>query len=209
MNKFEFVKKILNEFLPKDSGKRLHLLDVGCRGCDLKEYVSDAFHYEGLDLFQNTQGTVNHVLDVSFGLPFPDNGYEIVVALDLLEHLDDLNFGLTELTRISKDATLIMLPNMAHVFFRWNFLVSGRLSDKYDLIFGYGKDRHRWLTVLNQSDLYMQNFAINNHLDIDVYYFNDTKKKEQLGRICRILGIQPKHWAWSSLYVLKNRKKGS
>lgn len=79
------------------------------------------------------------MLDVSNGLPFADRSFDYVVALDLVEHLDDFEGALTELLRVSKKGIVIMLPNMGYPIFRIKYLLTGRLGDKYDLI--YGKDK--------------------------------------------------------------------
>jgi SAM-dependent methyltransferase len=202
-NKFELVR----DFLRKDAVDRGSnppiLLDVGCRGCELRPYVADLARYEGVDLFQNPQSTVDHVLDVSRGLPFSDRSYDYVVALDVVEHLDDFQFALEELMRVAKRAIFVMLPNMAHVVFRLKFLRTGHLSAKYDLAYGQGRDRHRWLTILNQSDQYMQQFASNRRLALETIWFNDSWKKQTFARACRALGVAPQIWVWAALYVFR------
>ena len=81
MNKFKFVSTLISNI--DVSADKASILDVGCRTCDLKSYLSTSSKYEGVDLFQNDNGTVDHVLDVSNGLPFSDRSYDYVIALDL------------------------------------------------------------------------------------------------------------------------------
>lgn len=200
MNKFEFLARKIS--VAGTQKGDLSLLDVGCRTCDLKPYLDPAFRYEGVDLFQNKCGTVDHVHDVSTGLPFEDKSFDFVVALDLLEHLDDLKHGLDEFSRVAKGAVFVMLPNMANIFFRLRFLAKGRFSGKYDLTYGYGKDRHRWLTTTEQCDSYMRAYAKDNSLSLSVFNFNDTPKKIAFAHIAKAVGISPNVWAWSSLYIL-------
>lgn len=201
MNKFEFVTKMLVEI--EGAEHESSLLDVGCRTCDLKPYLNASYKYEGVDLFQNDSETVNHVLDITDGLPFDNKSYDYIVALDLLEHLDDIKIGLDEFCRVAKKAVIVMLPNMAHLYFRLRFLMNGRLSDKYDLTYGYGKDRHRWLTNIEQSDDYMKAYAMEHLLSIEISYFNDSPKKIVFERLGRLLGLSPNLWAWNSIYILK------
>jgi len=201
LNKFELIKPIMQAEGPLNSSDRPKLLDVGCRGCELMPYVNDICSYEGADLFQNDKGTVTHVLDVSEGLPFDDNSFDFVVALDLVEHLDDFKAALEDLVRVSK-TTIIMLPNLAHAAFRWKFLRTGTICGKYDLRYGQGQDRHRWLTVLDQCDEYMEDFAQDHKLNLSSHWFYDSNKKKRFAQICRLFGIKPQFWIWSSYYVL-------
>jgi hypothetical protein len=204
MNKFELVKQVIVKNSNTINSRR-RLLDVGCRGCELKPYVEELADYEGVDLYQNSEGSVNHVLDVSKGLPFSDRSFDDVVALDIVEHIDDLEGALGELVRISKRSLVVMLPNIGHSLFRLKFLRTGRISDKYDLVYGQGKDRHRWITTLSQSDKYMQLFAEDHHLELQIIWSNDSRKKKILGKIGKILGLQPELWVWASLYVMKHK----
>lgn len=203
MNKFEYVRDIL--LLDKIKNKKLKLLDVGCRGCELKGYVEDLTDYEGVDLFQNPAGSVNYVLDVSKGIPLKDKTYNYVVALDLVEHLDDFEGGLNELLRLTDKSLILMLPNIAHIFFRIKFLLKGSISGKYDMHYKMGKDRHRWLTTQSQVDEVVKLFAEENDLNFRVIWFTDSPKKEFFARLCRLFGISPNLWSWASLYVLERK----
>jgi SAM-dependent methyltransferase len=201
LNKFEFVRREI-ETKARAIQPRPRLLDVGCRNCELRAYVAEFADYEGVDLYQNAAGSVAHVLDVSKGLPFEDSNFDYVVALDLIEHLDDFEGALEDLLRITKRSLLVMLPNLAHLQLRLRFLRTGRLSGKYDLIYGQGQDRHRWVTTLTQSDEYMRRFALDRQLDFNVRWFNDSRKKELLAKLGRTVGLAPDLWVLASLYVL-------
>jgi hypothetical protein len=204
MNKFDLVRRVIQncdwhfDFKPR-------LLDVGCRGCELHTYVSEMVSYEGVDLFQNSDKSVTHVLDVSKGLPFADRSFDYVIGLDILEHLDNFQESIEELLRVSGDRLIVMLPNMAHLLFRFKFLRTGRLSGKYDFIFGQGQDRHRWLTILSQSDDYMRRFCSSNDLDLQIIWFNDSAKKRLFAKLAQVLRLSPDCYIWSSLYVINRR----
>jgi hypothetical protein len=202
VNKFEFVKDMIRADLVAPTSNRPRLLDVGCRGCELKPFVVDMVEYAGVDLFQNAQGSVEYVLDVSDGLPFDDNHFDYVVALDLVEHLDDFKGGLSELMRISRRKIFVMIPNFAHLFFRIRFALSGRLSGKYDMRYGAGKDRHRWLPTQIQCDAYFQDFANDVGATLEIHHYLNTRKKEAFASICKIAGVSPNLWSWASLYII-------
>ena len=135
------------------------LLDLGCRDAGLQWWVPGLERYVGVDLFQNQQHSVNVLCDLSTGLPFSDRSFEAVAALDLLEHLDDISGVLREIDRVSTRLIIVVLPNLAHISFRVGFLLRGRMSAKYDLKYGHGKDRHRWLTVVPQTDAFIDQFV--------------------------------------------------
>ncbi len=74
----------------------------------------------GLDLAEegvrkaNAKGLDTQVFD--FGnerLPFPDNSFDTVVMLDILEHLYDPEFVLGEATRVSKKNLIVGVPNFS------------------------------------------------------------------------------------------------
>jgi len=54
MDKFKLTKIFIEENI-KPREERYKLLDVGCRDCALKPYVSQMVDYQGVDLFQNDQ----------------------------------------------------------------------------------------------------------------------------------------------------------
>lgn len=135
------------------------LLDLGCREADLRSWVPGLQRYVGVDFVQNQARTVDLICDLSLGIPLADASFDAVAALDLLEHLDDMSGLLDEIARVSARLIIVALPNLAHVAFRLAFLLGGRVSAKYDLRYGYGKDRHRWLTVIPQTDAFVEAFA--------------------------------------------------
>lgn len=205
MNKFELTRLIILKQLGQSLAVRPTLLDVGCRGCELKRYVEDLADYAGVDLVQNSAGTVNFVIDVSRGLPLDNASFDYVVALDIVEHLDDFEGGLRELLRVSRKQLIVMIPNLAHMLFRAKFFFRGTLSGKYDMKYGMGKDRHRWLTTQAQCDKFMNDFARDHGLDVRTTWFNDSKKKHLFASACRLIGLSPNLWVWSILYIFEKK----
>lgn len=203
MDKFEFVKTVLAPRLDACSAAKPRLLDVGCRDGALGRCIGGMLEVEGLDLVQNAQGTVRHVADLAKGLPFPDRSFEYVAALDVVEHLEDFEGAVDELLRVAGGALFVMLPNLAYVLFRWRFLRSGRISGKYDMALGQGRDRHRWLTILSQTDAFMRDFAKSRKLDLEIRRFNDSLKKRAFSAFCRAIFLGPQFHTWATLYVLE------
>ena len=154
------------------------IVDVGCRDCVLKKQMSSEdtrVKYTGVDLYQNSEGTVDIVCDVEKGIPVADEEFDVAVALDILEHLNDVEGGLRELDRISSKYIFINLPNLAHLFYRLLFLVTGRLGSKYDLSYDQDQDRHRWVTILEQADRYMKRYCQENNYSLDIIWLNSKE----------------------------------
>jgi SAM-dependent methyltransferase len=204
LDKYVLLRQVLAA-AARPGAERARLLDVGCRGCELKPHVAEFADYTGVDLLQNPAGTVDHVLDVERGLPFPDRAFDYVVALDLVEHLNGFHEGMVELERVTSRTLVVMLPNLAHLFARLSFLTRGSFAftDKYDLGHGAVLDRHRWVTVLPQMDAYMRWFAAEAGLRLTIHYVNDGRRKAAFGRAARVLRLPPSLWAWKAVYVLE------
>jgi ubiquinone/menaquinone biosynthesis C-methylase UbiE len=209
LDKYRLVRTLLAAGSAPPAGATL--LDVGCRGCELEPHVRDFARYTGVDLVQNDAGTVDHVLNVERGLPFADRSFDYVVAMDLLEHLDGFDGGMRELARVTRRTLLVVLPNLAHLFARLSFLARGRFAftTKYDLPLGAVDDRHRWVTVIPQTDAYMRWFAREAGFTLRIHYLNDSRSREALGRVGAALRLPPGLWAWKVAYVLDRPAAGT
>ena len=123
------------------------LLDAGCRTMDLKPLLNGNREYFGTDLFPG-EGVM--VCNLEEKLPFGDEQFDIVTALDVLEHLNDPHTALQELIRVAKKAIFVSLPNMYYIQFRWNYL-RGNLSGKYAFPKDPVLDRHRWVMSYQET----------------------------------------------------------
>jgi SAM-dependent methyltransferase len=118
------------------------LLDVGCRDGRLKNYLPGTIQYSGIDLIPGP--LVSKVCNIEQGIPYPDNAFDSVVALDILEHTDNIWFSFSELVRVSRRQIMVVLPNGYHWKNRLRYL-RGKEADKYKLSPEPILDRHRWL----------------------------------------------------------------
>ena len=64
------------------------ILDIGCRDKILKKYLNENVIYQGID-FEESHEVIAHNLEE--GIPFPDNSFDIVFALDVLEHVENIH----------------------------------------------------------------------------------------------------------------------
>lgn len=184
------------------------ILDVGCRDCVLMRYLGETVdEYKGCDLFQNATNSVSYVLNIEEGLPLEKDSFDCVVALDLIEHLNGFQEGVEELLRITKKDLIIMLPNMSHLLFRIKFLFTGKIAEKYSLDINNScrnSDRHRWFTVLPETNQFMEGFAKRRNLILDKFnYIGNGKKMMFFAKMAKLFRLPESLYVWSTIYILK------
>ena len=110
-----FLRGVVEKLKP--AGGSPKILDVGCgTGANL-EMLAQFGQSEGVDVsddaleFCKTKGLKVHK-GLAEELPFPDESFDLVTALDVVEHLDDDVAGLREMRRVLKSdgKTLIFVP---------------------------------------------------------------------------------------------------
>ncbi|MFV0388122.1 MAG: class I SAM-dependent methyltransferase [Pyrinomonadaceae bacterium] len=112
-----FLSEIGESFAKNGNGKNLKILDVGCgTGANL-EMLASYGDAEGVDVsddalkFSRAKGLKVHK-GLAEELPFADDSFDLVTALDVVEHLDDDIAGLREMNRVLRKGgkTLIFVP---------------------------------------------------------------------------------------------------
>lgn len=120
-SRFKITKKLLGEI----SGKKI--LDLGCSNGELLAYLTKNNLVMGLDIspeaikLAKKRGYQAKVFDISRKLPFPDEFFDFVVAEDILEHLTDTDFVLSEINRVLKKEGkfLLCFPNVNNFASYW------------------------------------------------------------------------------------------
>ncbi|MFA0740822.1 MAG: hypothetical protein DFNUSKGM_000929 [Candidatus Fervidibacter sacchari] len=126
------------------------VLDVGSRSGNLKHVLEECnarVRYLGLDLFP----PANVIANLEKGLPFSDKAFDVVVALDVLEHTDNIHKAFDELCRVACKFVVITLPNSYELRGRIKFLLGRPISGKYGLPPDQPMDRHRWLFSFSEA----------------------------------------------------------
>jgi ubiquinone/menaquinone biosynthesis C-methylase UbiE len=121
--KMRWVRARLDRLAPAT-----RVLDVGCGEGVLVEEYAARLVIEGVDLNYSSarvrQGS-------ALALPFPDASFDVVLCLDVLEHLPhaDQAAALGEICRVLRPEgdAILSLPNLAHLQSRVHFLLAGRL----------------------------------------------------------------------------------
>ena len=145
------------------------ILDIGCRDKILKKYLNENVIYQGID-FEESHEVIAYNLEE--GIPFPDNSFDVVFALDVLEHVENIHFLFSEILRVTKKEAIVALPNMSYWKFRLRYLKGKDISDKYVLPANKVLDRHRWLTSYNSSKNLIKKLSGNLQIVEKKYFYH-------------------------------------
>lgn len=84
---------------------RSHLIrsvcDLGCRDKSLKNELPDDVNYVGVDIYPCDESVIEANIEVD--IPLKSSQYDLVCALDVLEHTNDISNAIVELRRITRN----------------------------------------------------------------------------------------------------------
>lgn len=120
--------KLVERFI-ESRGINKKILDLGCgEGVLVEKLRNKKFDIFGIDLNYESDFVIKR--DV-INTGFPDSAFDIVLCLDVIEHLhfENQDKMLAEIKRILKPKGLLVMtiPNLAHFVSRLSFLFVGRL----------------------------------------------------------------------------------
>ena len=185
MNRLKFASQLI-----KNTNNITSLLDAGCRNCDLKIWLPSEIQYYGSDLYQNKNNTVDYVGDITH--LNVNQQFDLVVALDILEHVEQPSLLLDKLFSIATIGLIISLPNCYDLKGRLKFLLSGHLGGKYIFSSEIIEDRHRWLMSRHEIKQFYEDKAkihnVSNYLIADMKYGDpDGSFPSKMRSITRLL----------------------
>ncbi|WP_230742988.1 class I SAM-dependent methyltransferase [Methanooceanicella nereidis] len=112
------ISKFLNEI--KTTLETLNVnnaLDVGCGEGFVTQYLN-LKNSTGIDISNNAlifarkiNKNTNFCRSSIYKLPFKDESFDLIMALEVLEHLEDPDSALCEIKRISRKYCLLSVPN--------------------------------------------------------------------------------------------------
>jgi ubiquinone/menaquinone biosynthesis C-methylase UbiE len=127
-----FFKKVL-DLLPKEAGQ-FSLLEVGCGEGYVLERIRTRFPQARLGALDISGAAVTKAkqrvsgADIMVGsaleLPYPDNSFDQVLCLEVLEHVPDPDRALSELIRVSKQQVILSVPH--EPWFSWGSFLRGK-----------------------------------------------------------------------------------
>lgn len=151
------------------------ILDVGADEMHLKKFLPNDVEYIGTGL-----GDFDEQIKVDLekdDLPFAPQTFDIVMCLDVLEHIETIHKVFDDICTISKEWVLISLPNP------WQSLMSclqegqykqGRNTKFYGLPLEREPDRHKWFFSSSEARDFVDYRAKKNNFDIfDLYIANE------------------------------------
>ncbi|MCI0660087.1 MAG: class I SAM-dependent methyltransferase [Acidobacteria bacterium] len=105
----------IEEALAPSMGEKLQILDIGCGTGATMDRLRDYGQVQGIDLseiplgYSRRRGHQGVFCASATALPFADNSFDLVTALDVIEHLDDDLRGLAEIRRVLKPGAPAMI----------------------------------------------------------------------------------------------------
>ena len=165
------------------------VLDVGCRDGRLRRLLPGNVRYSGCDLVAGEH--VRYVGDVQ-SITF-DESFDCVIALDLLEHVDDIHALFDRLAGLADQALLVSLPNCYDLKSRLRFALRGRLGGKYELSAAPVLDRHRWIMGYDEIRRFYSAKAMQHGFELTIHdlRYGDSRRLSLtglLGLSSRVLG---------------------
>ena len=131
LKRFQFRVADLAAFSVGQDGASPRVLDVGCGEGFVLEYLKEKLphiHLCGLDLDRKAlelakarNNDMPFYLGDIFHLPFADGSFDLVICLEVLEHLESPWLAVEELARVSSRDILVSVPNQP-LFSLANFL---------------------------------------------------------------------------------------
>lgn len=214
VNREDKAKYVWLKYRPILTGK---ILDVGADECHLKRYLPPSVHYWGIGLGGNPDQQVD--LE-SEGLPFPDNSFDCVLCLDVLEHLNNAHTIFDEVCRVTRHYAIISLPNAwAGII---NFLRFGDWESEQHLKY-YGLpaeipvDRHKWFFSFVEAENFvrhrskmrrMQVLQIDEHRSGDPHRLTNRLFRGLAFVLLRFTKADPRIFLAGSMWALL-QKEGS
>lgn len=160
-SKAEYVARKYREILQGAS-----ILDVGADECYLRRHLGPDSTYTGIGLGGNPDRIVNLEQE---RIPFPDDSFDCVLCLDVLEHIDNPHETLDELCRVSRRYVIVSLPNPWGSFWRrlrMGESPEGKIMKFYGLPVEKPEDRHKWFFSATEAQQFIRHRAEKNGMQI-------------------------------------------
>ena len=99
-----YLSRKLNKLLPQLNGR---ILDVGCGKCPYRTLFSKATEYIGIDVVEG--GKADFIVTPDAAWPLADASFDVVLATQVIEHVENLPYTLGEISRVCKPGGIIIL----------------------------------------------------------------------------------------------------
>ena len=139
--------------------KENKILDIGCDEAPLRKLVGKQ-NYTGIDFTGKPDVKIN--LEVIKKLPYKAKAFDMVICIEVLEHLDNLHQISKDIFRVSNNNVLISLPNAwrdARVKIRRG---KGSIAH-YGLPLEKPLDRHKWFFTTQEAINFLKSIKPSNY----------------------------------------------
>jgi cyclopropane fatty-acyl-phospholipid synthase-like methyltransferase len=198
-----------NEFIANKLGNLNEetLLDIGCRDMILKKYLKGKFKYIGVDYKINLEDTDDFInFNLESGIP-KIGEIDIITAIDVLEHLENIHDVFSSLFLLSKKKVVIALPNMGYYKFRLNFFFTGFISGKYNFSEKKIFDRHRWIPNYKSINRFIKTNIPKNWKILEYNYIFERKRNFLFYFTEKLLSkIFPSLFVYEKIYFFSKEK---
>jgi len=119
----------------RECGAGVSVLDVGCGAGFLSNHLARAgFQVTGVDASQasidvaarhDTTHTARYLLGDALALPFASASFEVVCAMDFLEHVEDPAAAVTEMARVLKPGGVFFFHTFNRNVLAWLVVIKG------------------------------------------------------------------------------------
>lgn len=127
-----FLIKAVTELLADVPASGQRLLDVSCKEGDILQILrSRGFVLRGTNFEASGPSLdgipIDYGVDLRQPLPYDDASFDVLLLVEVIEHLENHRLALTELARILKPGGLLILttPNIMRLNSRLHFFLSG------------------------------------------------------------------------------------
>jgi len=131
--------RVRNPWIEQEITQHFHntvkILDIGCGGGLLTSYLAAAGHeVTGIDLSEKSlevakrkdhQGKIYYQKADASNLPFEDESFQVVSAMDLLEHVPDYQAVIKEGARVLKKGGLFFFHTFNRTIFSYLVVIKG------------------------------------------------------------------------------------
>jgi 2-polyprenyl-6-hydroxyphenyl methylase / 3-demethylubiquinone-9 3-methyltransferase len=127
-----WIAEQLDSHFPQTKAR---VLDVGCGAGFLANHLArQGFQVSGLDASENSlavarqydaTGTVKYQAGDAYQLPYADESFEAVCAMDFLEHVEKPGLVIAEMARILKPHGLFFFHTFNRNFLAWLIVIKG------------------------------------------------------------------------------------
>jgi len=170
------------------------ILDVGCGGGELLKILSektgaDCYGVEPFPMYEFIFDNSKILKAKAEDLPFTSNSFDLVICVDVLEHVDNIEKALSELIRVSRKFIYIRYPNYLYPYephFKKPFFpyLPKTLARLYFKLLGFSSEEVSFINhinYLNKISLlrYLKNYD-NVSVVIDLQLSKNFRKKRYI-----------------------------